>query len=47
MIAPTVKDPATDGNKLAAVSLFYAVSKPEEMETVNQVIISLINRKGQ
>ena len=30
---------------LASLTLFMAVSKPEEMQTVKQVAISLLNRK--
>lgn len=31
---------------LAAITLFIAVSKPDEMETVKKVIISILNRKA-
>ncbi len=31
---------------LASITLFIAVSKPEEMQTVKQVIISILNRKN-
>jgi hypothetical protein len=31
---------------LASLTLFIAVSKPEEMQTVKQVAISLLNRKA-
>lgn len=33
-------------NALAALTLFIAVSKPEEMQTVKQVTISILNRKN-
>ncbi len=53
--ATSVKESLTvvaDGRKyisndaLAAVTLFIAVSKPEEMQTVKQVVISMLNRKN-
>jgi prophage maintenance system killer protein len=31
---------------LASITLFIAVSKPDEMETVKKVIISILNRRG-
>jgi len=34
-----------DNDTLAAVTLFIAVSRPEEMETVKKVVISILNRK--
>jgi len=34
-----------DNESLAAITLFIAISKPEEMQTVKQVVISLLNRK--
>ena len=34
-----------DGNKrIAAITLFIAVSKPDEMETVKKVLVSILNR---
>ena len=30
---------------LASITLFIAVSKPDEMETVKKVIISILNRR--
>lgn len=30
---------------LASITLFIAVSKPDEMETVKKVLISILNRK--
>jgi death-on-curing family protein len=35
-----------DNDALAALTLFVAVSKPEEMDTVKKVIISMLNRKA-
>ena len=35
-----------DNDTLAALTLFIAVSKPEEMDTVKKVVISVLNRKG-
>jgi death-on-curing family protein len=35
-----------DNDALAALTLFIAVSRPGEMETVKKVIISILNRKG-
>ncbi len=34
-----------DSDSLASLTLFIAVSKPEEMHTVKQVVISVLNRK--
>ncbi len=34
-----------DNDTIAALTLFIAVSKPEEMDTVKKVVISLLNRK--
>ena len=34
-----------DNDALAALTLFIAVNKPEEMETVKKVVISMLNRK--
>jgi len=45
MLGPSEEKPAIDGNALAAVTLFIAVSKPEEMETVKRVVVSMLNRK--
>ncbi len=36
--------PVLDGDTLAALTLFLAMSKPEEMETVKRVVISILNR---
>lgn len=36
-----------DNDALAAVTLFIAVSKSEEMETVRKVVVSILNRKEQ
>ena len=43
----TLKDGRTliDNDTIAALTLFIAVSKPEEMETVKKVVISMLNRK--
>jgi len=30
---------------LAAITLFIAVSKPEEIETVKKVLVTMLNRK--
>jgi prophage maintenance system killer protein len=38
-------NPVIGNDALAAVTLFIAVSKPEEMETVKNVVISILNRK--
>lgn len=38
-------NPVISNDALAAVTLFIAVSKPEEMETVKNVVISILNRK--
>lgn len=47
LLYPTGKvTPIIDNNALAAITLFIAVSKPAEMETVKKVIISILNRKG-
>ncbi|HUX39817.1 MAG TPA: RhuM family protein [Rectinemataceae bacterium] len=35
-----------DNDALAALTLFIAVSRPEEMDTVKKVLISVLNRKG-
>ncbi len=37
---------AISSEALAAITLFIAVSKPEEIETVKKVIISILNRRG-
>ena len=39
-------DALISNDALASMTLFIAVSKPEEMETVKKVIISILNRKG-
>jgi hypothetical protein len=36
--------PIIGNDALAAMTLFIAVSKPSEMETVMKVIISILNR---
>jgi prophage maintenance system killer protein len=36
--------PIISNEALAALTLFVATSKPEEMETVKQLIISILNR---
>lgn len=36
-----------NGEALAALTLFVATSKPEEMDTVKQFIISILNRSEQ
>jgi prophage maintenance system killer protein len=43
----TLKDgrPLIDNDTIAALTLFIAVSKSEEMDTVKKVVISLLNRK--
>ena len=38
------KVPLLSNEALAALTLFTATSKPEEMETVKQLIISILNR---
>ncbi|MBK9290472.1 MAG: virulence protein RhuM/Fic/DOC family protein [Bacteroidetes bacterium] len=38
------KEPIISNEALAAITLFVATSKPEEMETVKQLIISILNR---
>ncbi|HKL86157.1 MAG TPA: Fic family protein, partial [Treponemataceae bacterium] len=38
--------PIIDNHALAAITLFIAVSKPDEMETVKRVLISILNRRG-
>jgi len=45
MLGASGEKPAIDGNALAAVTLFIAVSKPGEMETVKRVVVSMLNRK--
>jgi death-on-curing family protein len=37
-------NPLLSNEALAALTLFVATSKPEEMETVKQLIISILNR---
>jgi death-on-curing family protein len=39
-------DAIISNDALASITLFIAVSKPDEMETVKKVIISILNRKG-
>jgi prophage maintenance system killer protein len=39
-------DACISNNALASITLFIAVSKPDEMETVKKVIISILNRRG-
>lgn len=39
-------DAIISNEALAAITLFIAVSKPDEMETVKNVVISILNRKG-
>ena len=36
--------PVMEGNTLAALTLFVASSKPEEMETIKKLIVSILNR---
>ena len=38
--------PVIDNHTLAAITLFIAVSKPSEMETVKKVLVSMLNRRG-
>jgi len=38
-------DPIIDNHALAAITLFIAVSKPDERETVKKVLISILNRR--
>jgi len=38
-------DPVISNDALASITLFIAVSKPDEMETVKKVVISILNRK--
>lgn len=38
-------EPIIDNHALAAITLFVAVSKPAEMETVKKVLISILNRR--
>jgi len=38
------QSPIISNEALAALTLFVATSKPEEMETVKQLIISILNR---
>ena len=45
MLGSTESTAVIDGNTLAAVTLFIAVSKPEEMDTVKRVVVSILNRK--
>lgn len=37
--------PIIDNHTLAAITLFIAVSKPSEMETVKKVLVSILNRR--
>jgi hypothetical protein len=39
------KQPIINNKALASLTLFVAVSRPEEMETVKRLIISILNRK--
>lgn len=38
-------EPIIDSQALAAITLFIAVSKPEEIETVKKVLVTMLNRK--
>jgi len=38
-------DVIISNDALASITLFIAVSKPEEMETVKKVVISILNRR--
>lgn len=40
-------EPIIDNHALAAITLFIAVSKPDEMETVKKVLISILNRRSR
>jgi len=37
--------PLIDNHTLASVTLFIAISKPDEMNTVKKVLISILNRR--
>jgi len=39
-------DAMISNEALASITLFIAVSKPDERETVKNVVISILNRKG-
>lgn len=44
MLFNTQKQPIISNNTLASLTLFIASSKPEEMETVKRLVISVLNR---
>ena len=39
--------PAMDNNALFAITLLIAESKPEEMETMRQITLSVLNRRNK
>lgn len=44
MLFNTQQQPIIGNDTLASLTLFIAVSKPEEMETVRRLVISVLNR---
>ena len=47
MIFNTHQQPLISSDTLASLTLFIAVSKPEEMETVKRLVISVLNRNKE
>ena len=39
--------PIIDNSTLFALTLLIATSKPEEMETVKQIVLSILNKGGE
>ena len=47
MLFNTQQQPIISNDTLASLTLFIAVSKPEEMETVKRLVISVLNRNKE
>jgi prophage maintenance system killer protein len=47
MLFNTQQQPIIGNDTLASLTLFIAVSKPEEMETVRRLVISVLNRNKE
>jgi prophage maintenance system killer protein len=44
MLFDDAQNPIISNNTLASLTLFIASSKPEEMETVKRLVVSVLNR---
>ena len=47
MLFNTQQQPIIGNDTLASLTLFIAVSKPEEMETVRRLVTSVLNRNKE